>query len=71
MVVDQRYERGVVVYVSQFPIPYDVVAAWFAERIGACFGKEAILSVVSAWSGDELRLREPHRRGAHHPGGTE
>ncbi|HEV7680337.1 MAG TPA: carboxymuconolactone decarboxylase family protein [Candidatus Dormibacteraeota bacterium] len=53
-----RYEHGLDVYASQFRIPRDEVASWFAERVGERFGEEAILSAAGAWVGDELSLRD-------------
>ncbi len=58
MVADRRYERGLDVYASQFAIPREEVAAWFADQVGARFGEESILSGAGAWVDDELSLRE-------------
>ncbi len=58
MVSEQRYERGLAVYASQFQIPPEAVASWFAERVGARFGEESILSGAGAWVDDELSLRD-------------
>ncbi len=58
MVSDGRYERGLAVYASQFEIPREEVAPWFAEHVGARFGEEAILSAAGAWVDDELSLRD-------------
>jgi alkylhydroperoxidase/carboxymuconolactone decarboxylase family protein YurZ len=55
---NERYERGLDVYASQFRIPRDKVASWFSERVGARFGEEAILSAAGAWVDDELSLRD-------------
>ena len=55
---NERYERGLDVYASQFQIPRDEVASWFSERVGARFGEEAILSAAGAWVDDELSLRD-------------
>lgn len=55
---EQRYEQGLEVYASQFQIPREEVAAWFAERVGEHFGKEAILSAAGVWVDDELSLRD-------------
>jgi hypothetical protein len=54
VVTDRRYERGLEVYASQFQIPREEVASWFAERVG----EEAILSAAGAWVDDELSLRD-------------
>ena len=55
---DQRYERGLEAYASQFQIPREEVAPWFAEHVGEHFGKEAILSAADLWIDDELSLRD-------------
>ena len=31
---NERYERGLDAYASQFQIPRDEVASWFSERVG-------------------------------------
>ncbi len=58
VVTDRRYERGLEAYASQFQIPREEVASWFAEHVGERFGEEAILSAAGAWVDDELSLRE-------------
>ena len=55
---DDRYERGLDAYSSQFGVPRDKVAAWFAERFGGRFGEEAINSAAGAWVDDALSLRD-------------
>ena len=55
---DDRYERGLDAYASQFRIPRGEVAAWLAERVGERFGEEAIHSAAHAWDDDELSLRD-------------
>lgn len=55
---DRRYQAGLAVYASQFQIPREEVASWFAERVGERFGAEAILSAAGAWVDDELSLRD-------------
>lgn len=55
---DDRYERGLDAYSSQFGVPRDEVAAWFAERFGDRFGEEAINSAAGAWVDDALSLRD-------------
>jgi 4-carboxymuconolactone decarboxylase len=55
---DDRYERGLDAYASQFRIAREDVAAWFAERVGERFGEEAIHSAAHAWEVDELSLRD-------------
>jgi 4-carboxymuconolactone decarboxylase len=56
--VDERYERGLDAYASQFGIPREEVAAWFAERLGERFGTEAISAAAGAWVDDCLSLRD-------------
>ena len=53
-----RYERGLKAYASQFGIEETEVEAWFAERHGDRFGKEAINAAGGAWNDDELSLRD-------------
>ena len=55
---DRRYERGLEAYASQFQIPREEVASWFAKHVGERFGKEAILSASGIWVDDELSLRD-------------
>ena len=55
---DERYERGVRAYASQFGIAPDEVPAWFAERFGERFGREAINAAGGAWPDDALSLRD-------------
>ena len=55
---DDRYEKGLDAYASQFGIDRDQVPAWFAERFGARFGTEAINSAGGAWPEDALSLRD-------------
>jgi 4-carboxymuconolactone decarboxylase len=56
--MDERYERGLDAYASQFGIPREDVPAWFAERMGERFGTEAINAAAGAWTDDCLSLRE-------------
>jgi len=56
--MDDRYERGLKAYASQFGIPEDAVAAYFAERHGRRFGEEAINAAGGAWTDDGLSLRD-------------
>ncbi len=58
MVTDQRYQRGLDAYASQFQIPREEVASWFTEHVGERFGKESILSAADLWIDDELSLRD-------------
>ena len=55
---DDRYERGLDAYASQFGIAREDVPAWFAERFGERFGTEAINAAAGAWTDDELSLRD-------------
>ena len=55
---DERYERGVSAYASQLGIPPEEVPAWFAERFGERFGREAINAGAGAWTDDALSLRD-------------
>jgi alkylhydroperoxidase/carboxymuconolactone decarboxylase family protein YurZ len=56
--MDERYERGLDVYASQFGIAREEVPVWFAERMGERFGDEAIRSAAGAWVDDCLDLRD-------------
>jgi 4-carboxymuconolactone decarboxylase len=56
--MNERYERGVDAYASQFGIARDDVPAWFAERMGERFGTEAINAAAGAWVDDCLSLRD-------------
>ena len=56
--MNERYERGLDAYASQFGIPREQVTAWFAERFGERFGEEAINAAGGAWVDDCLSLRD-------------
>ncbi len=56
--MDDRRQRGIAVYASQFGLPEDEVEAWFAERLGERFGREAINAAAGAWVDDCLSLRD-------------
>ncbi|HEY8706221.1 MAG TPA: carboxymuconolactone decarboxylase family protein [Gaiellaceae bacterium] len=56
--MDERYERGLDAYASQFGIPREEVPAWFAERMGERFGTEAVNAAAGAWVDDCLSLRD-------------
>ncbi len=56
--MEERYERGLDAYASQFGIARDEVPAWFAERMGERFGVEAINAAGGAWPDDCLSLRD-------------
>jgi len=58
MGMDERYERGLDAYASQFGIPREEVPAWFAERMGERFGTEAVNAAAGAWVDDCLSLRD-------------
>ena len=55
---DQRYQRGLDAYASQFQIPREEVPSWFAKLVGEHFGEEAILSAAGIWVDNELSLRD-------------
>lgn len=56
--MDERYERGLDAYASQFRIPREDVAQWFTDRYGDRFGTEAINAAGGAWSDDRLSRRD-------------
>jgi len=58
MGVEDRYERGLDAYASQFGIPREDVAQWFTDRYGEQFGTEAINAAGGAWGEDGLNLRD-------------
>ena len=55
---DDRRERGIDAYASQFGIPREEVPAWFAGAFGERFGEEAIAAAGGAWQDDVLSLRD-------------
>jgi 4-carboxymuconolactone decarboxylase len=55
---DERYERGLRAYASQFGISPEEVPSWFADRFGERFGREAITAAAGAWTDDCLSLRD-------------
>jgi 4-carboxymuconolactone decarboxylase len=55
---DERYEQGLQAYASQFGILPEQVPAWFAERFGERFGREAVNAAAGAWTDDCLSLRD-------------
>jgi 4-carboxymuconolactone decarboxylase len=55
---EERYERGLRAYASQFGISPEDVPAWFADRFGERFGGEAINAAACAWTEDALSLRD-------------
>jgi 4-carboxymuconolactone decarboxylase len=55
---EERYERGLRAYASQFGISPEEVPAWFADRFGERFGGEAINAAAGAWTDDALSLRD-------------
>lgn len=56
--MNDRYERGLDAYASQFGIPREEVPQWFADRYGERFGPEAINAAGGAWVDDGLSLRD-------------
>ena len=56
--MDDRYERGLDAYASQFGIPREEVPGWFRERLGDRFGVEAVNAAGGAWVDDCLSLRD-------------
>jgi 4-carboxymuconolactone decarboxylase len=56
--MDDRYERGLDAYASQFGVRPEEVPGWFAERMGERFGDEAINAAAGAWVDDCLSLRD-------------
>lgn len=56
--MDDRYERGLDAYASQFGVSRDEVPGWFAKRMGDRFGTEAINTAGAAWVDDCLSLRD-------------
>jgi alkylhydroperoxidase/carboxymuconolactone decarboxylase family protein YurZ len=55
---DERYEDGLSAYASQFGIAPEEVPAWFDDRYGERFGREAINAAAGAWTDDCLSLRD-------------
>ena len=55
--MNDRFERGLDAYASQFGISRDEVLPWFAEHTGERFGIEAINAAANAWVNDCLDLR--------------
>jgi 4-carboxymuconolactone decarboxylase len=55
---DERYEDGLRAYAGQLGIAPEEVPAWFAERFGERFGREAINAAGGAWPDDALSLRD-------------
>ena len=55
---DERRERGLDAYASQFGIDRDEVPGWLEERFGRRFGEEAINAAGGAWVDDCLSLRD-------------
>lgn len=56
--MDDRYERGLDAYASQFGILREEVPGWFRERLGERFGVEAVNAAGGAWVDDCLSLRD-------------
>jgi alkylhydroperoxidase/carboxymuconolactone decarboxylase family protein YurZ len=55
---NDRWQRGLEAYASQFGIEKSEVPQWFAERFGERFGREAITAAGGAWPDDALSLRD-------------
>jgi 4-carboxymuconolactone decarboxylase len=55
---DERYEDGLRAYASQLGIAPEEVPAWFAERFGERFGREAINAAAGAWTDHSLSPRD-------------
>jgi alkylhydroperoxidase/carboxymuconolactone decarboxylase family protein YurZ len=56
--MDDRHESGIAAYASQLGLREEEVEAWFAERMGERFGREAINAAAGAWVDDCLTLRD-------------
>lgn len=55
---DDRYERGLDAYASQFGMAREDVPGWLAERFGKRFGTEAINAAGGAWVDESLSLHD-------------
>ena len=58
MAGDDRFERGLDAYASQFGMPRADVRAFFVDRFGDRFATEAINAAGGAWPDDALSLRD-------------
>ena len=56
--MDERNERGLDAFASQFDIPREEVAPRLRERFGERFAEEAIRATGGAWPDDVLSLRD-------------
>ena len=56
--MDDRYERGLDAFASQFDLARDEVEARMRERFGERFAEEAIRATGGAWPDDVLSLRD-------------
>ena len=56
--MDDRYERGLDAFASQFDIPREEVASRLRDRFGERFAEEAIRATGGAWPEDVLSLRD-------------
>lgn len=54
----ERYEQGKALYARWWNIAPEEVPAFFAGRVGARFGRGAILATPGAWADDALSLRD-------------
>lgn len=56
--MDDRYERGLDAFASQFDIPREEVASRLGERFGERFAEEAIRATGGAWPDNVLSPRD-------------
>lgn len=56
--MDDRFDRGLDAFASQFGIPREDVPQWFTDRYGERFGTEVINAAGGAWGDDRLSLRD-------------
>jgi alkylhydroperoxidase/carboxymuconolactone decarboxylase family protein YurZ len=55
---DERRQRGVAAYASQFGVPEAEVERLFLERFGRRFAEQAFHAAGDAWQDDSLSLRD-------------
>ena len=55
---DERYHQGLALDARRLHILPEAVEDYFADRVGARFGREVILSAAGAWADDQLSLRD-------------
>ncbi|MFN8224878.1 MAG: carboxymuconolactone decarboxylase family protein, partial [Gaiellales bacterium] len=56
--MDDRHERGLDAYASQFEIPRETVREHLTALVGGRMAEEAILTAGAAWVDDCLSLRD-------------